>query len=1399
MHNCFISPNVFFLKSIINSGLFWELFTRLETSGDGHCIVHSLLKSLKKQYNMNCNYHDILSRIRKETNDNISTYKQLVNIDSNLEMQRLVCAYIDGHNFDTIFGDLLPMILSNVLEMNIIIIHQVRNSTDPLIIVPRSLSNKFVYIFKSGDHYEGFETAGCFGSSIETLNTTDCIRSENLQQKITQVETSVASDSSENNSFTRTCANNKSKLCMKPRITAWNIYGMTEHKLDANEEFLRESTLIIVTETWSRGNIAKDIFPGYEYFDFFRPNQHPNAPRGAGGIGIFIKDEFINHIKIYKSYKDIIVWVKFSKSFFNLTNDLLIGAVYCYPEGSPCLIEDMYAVLFHEISSIPLHFDKLLCGDWNARIGLCPDWSSDIFYLGSDGHLADLPQLQTDDFDDGEVRLFLQYLSDKGVLHRTSQDSTSSKYGSSFLDLLKVFRMFVVNGRSGRDKDVGSLSFISESRGTSLIDYLVASPKTFMLIEDFGFESKRPESDHKPMTFSINCSFFEESNNLSHTSNWYSYKAYKWKTEELSRLNLALSTYKNENNYESFRNSMINLEDSNSIASNYQAYFSQACNDVFPLKTVTINRETKHQDWFDNELRRKRGEVIKLGERVLNLHDLDKVRDVNRQYKQLRQQKERTFKSQSIHTIELTMKNNKSNLWPIIKKLSARHSKLKIPTRDEFYNFFCQLSHPEKNDMFDYSFEAKALAYHESSENFIPFTVYSNETDFINRNITVEEVTAAIDYLKNNKSAGIDCIPSEFLKVAKNEISEDLACIFNYFLETRDFPSDWAVGLRSAIHKSGARSSTLNYRGITVLPMFEKLFEIIVQKRIEFIDEAFDNLDRYNNGFKKGSRTADNIFILLSLIHRQLSISQILILILVDFSKAFDRINRAILFYKIKKSGLRGRLIDTLISLYSKTCYRVKHQGKLSNLIQEDIGVIQGGNTSPMWFNKYLSDLKFYLDSSTGVCSLDEIIVHMLWADDLFMVSTNPKDAQTQLNELSSYSSPNQMIANDIKTKFMVFGRCEKFELKLNGKPIERVEISKCLGIMVNSISCINGDIFSKNPDYLKGKARQSIFSFLNRVKRIGSPSPKCLFDLYECLSQPILLYGSDLWGYSKNNTSSIDLLTNWYIRLVLGVKQGTGIPMLQGESGVVPPSVICHQRVMLYYIRLNNLPKGSVLKSAFLDMKRLSELSSTNNWCSHVLSIGNQYGLDLDLLDFNESTKTHVKSIVRSSFISKWLSNINDFSIYPGLRLYKLFKHQFGYEPYLNHIKNVQLRKSLTRFRCSSHSLEIERGRYVGRPEHERLCSVCNVIEDEFHVVMFCPLYDELRNSFFNRVIDMFPFLSLYSTYDQFLFFMGFNDKNLHWLFSRYIHEALEIRSGLEVARQTAENERLCVGPSSG
>ena len=93
------------------------------------------------------------------------------------------------------------------------------------------------------------------------------------------------------------------------------------------------------------------------------------------------------------------------------------------------------------------------------------------------------------------------------------------------------------------------------------------------------------------------------------------------------------------------------------------------------------------------------------------------------------------------------------------------------------------------------------------------------------------------------------------------------------------------------------------------------------------------------------------------------------------------------------------------------------------------------------------------------------------------------------------------------------------------------------------------------------------------------------------------------------------------------------------------------------------------------------------------------------------------------------------------------------------------------------------EGGRYVGKLEQERLCSECVIVENEFHFVMMCPLYVELRNSFISKIMNIFPFLSDYSLYEQFIFFMGFNDKSLHCLFARFVHDAMSVRSGVGVA----------------
>ena len=80
-------------------------------------------------------------------------------------------------------------------------------------------------------------------------------------------------------------------------------------------------------------------------------------------------------------------------------------------------------------------------------------------------------------------------------------------------------------------------------------------------------------------------------------------------------------------------------------------------------------------------------------------------------------------------------------------------------------------------------------------------------------------------------------------------------------------------------------------------------------------------------------------------------------------------------------------------------------------------------------------------------------------------------------------------------------------------------------------------------------------------------------------------------------------------------------------------------------------------------------------------------------------------------------------------LRTYALVKSQKGFETYLMEIKNISVRKAVTKFRLSNHQLMIEKGRHKQISKEKRFCPFCpDVAEDEFHFVFFCPLYTHLR-----------------------------------------------------------------------
>ena len=164
------------------------------------------------------------------------------------------------------------------------------------------------------------------------------------------------------------------------------------------------------------------------------------------------------------------------------------------------------------------------------------------------------------------------------------------------------------------------------------------------------------------------------------------------------------------------------------------------------------------------------------------------------------------------------------------------------------------------------------------------------------------------------------------------------------------------------------------------------------------------------------------MFIINGLAERQLLLGKNLNLCFIDFSKAFDLVNRNILFYKLVRTGWHGKVIDTLRSLYQKTSFRVSQNGRVSGSICNAMGVNQGGVASGLLFRKYMADFDVFLNTEFGVCIGEMIIAHILWADDLILMSDSPEGLQHQIDGLFRFCSQNLLLVNTVKTKCMVIG-----------------------------------------------------------------------------------------------------------------------------------------------------------------------------------------------------------------------------------------------------------------------------------------------------------------------------------------------------------------------------------------
>ena len=124
----------------------------------------------------------------------------------------------------------------------------------------------------------------------------------------------------------------------------------------------------------------------------------------------------------------------------------------------------------------------------------------------------------------------------------------------------------------------------------------------------------------------------------------------------------------------------------------------------------------------------------------------------------------------------------------------------------------------------------------------------------------------------------------------------------------------------------------------------------------------------------------------------------------------------------------------------------------------------------------------------------------------------------------------------------------------------------------------------------------------------------------------------------------------------------------------------------------------------------------------------------------------------------------------------YCIFKHEFVPEKYLSLQFENKYKVALTRFRVSSHDLFIETGRYENPTieRTQRLCKSCNMkqIEDEFHFLLVCPKYRELRRKYLK------PYFCHWPTLRKFDNLMSSTTYKTVLNLSKFIYYAMKIRN---------------------
>lgn len=1130
----------------------------------------------------------------------------------------------------------------------------------------------------------------------------------------------------------------------------WNIEGLlSKSDLPGFKDFLASFDIICLTETFLQYPLSTKIL-GDDYETFSAEAKKVSYfGRASGGVMSLVHKRLLDKVHRLDTCTDNAIVFKIDKQLLYTEKDLIMVHIYIPPIQSTYykdnkdkglgieLLEDCIEQLL-EIHDAHL----LICGDLNART---ENLNSFI-----------------------DTSNVLDPTSKSDMIERHSEDKESNTFGGDLIDFCNMFDCCILNGSILDNQRIfdSNFTFISH-QGNSVVDYYIVSTD---LLHTQLFQSlrvlTRVESAHMPVSLSVkvvdNTPCFETSEPDQESG---SVQRVMWDKEREVEYLAQLRTRALQEDIA--RATQLTDHDIDSALSVFTESVLTASKCM--MKTIKFKtrkpRERKNL-WFDDQCRTMKAEAVQLLKtfrKSLLDSDKNKYLDKRKEYQTLIRRKKAELKNMQLEKLENAQKDAKS-FWKDIRFITGRPKAgiCEKITHAQWVNHFRQVFSVDGNQTVDENLQLRQPSAR----------IDQHSLEHLNRPMELSEVRKVVQSLKNDKSGGLDKIVNEMLKKGKSELENFLLKCFNAVFNSGVYPEAWRVSAIVPIHKKGSLDTCANYRGISLLSCLNKCFTSILNQRLYTFLECNKIIVEEQAGFRKKYSTVDHIFTLNAAIEKQFSVKgKKLYVAFVDLRRAFDSVHREILLKVLENSGISGKFIQVLKTMYEAVFACVRTGNMCTDTFKCERGVRQGCNLSPTIFSVFINQIALEINETgrhgiTFLTGMIELYI-LLFADDLALMSYTVVGLQTQLNVLLACCTKLQLEINTDKTKVMVFRRggplAEKEKWYLGKDLLEVVNRYVYLGYMFTTKMSYNvgtGDLVSK--------ARIATMGIFRLLKSFPDVSYSTFFKIFDTKVQPILMYSAELWGHTR--LDSIERVHLLACKRFLGVPRSTPNKIVYGDIGRYPLYIASAVKLIKYWFKLLSMSRDRLPRQAYDMLLGLDERGK-QCWASEVrvllFSAGfSEVWLHQGVGNINQFITTF-KQRLMEFFIQECFDTIENRDRY---RNYRSFKMLFYRELYVTIQLKHHLRSMYSMLRAGMLPVNANRYRYK---EDIRLqyCSLCHTVENEHHLLFVCPLYAAERRKLNNKI----PLQNLDGNY---IGLLRQQNKQRIVSLAAYISKVLEIRA---------------------